>query len=162
MNQALAGSGHAPADASLDAATLAVRLEALEARVGPEIRLVSRYSLGRHTTFQIGGEADLYFEPPTVEALAAVLAAASEIGVPVTCLGGGSNVLVSDAGVRGLVIRLGKAFAYIRETGDDDTGVSFEVGAACAPRDFPFMGSRPSSNPSNTPLAILIAIVRLR
>jgi UDP-N-acetylmuramate dehydrogenase len=114
----------------LDAAALAQRLEALAARIGTAASLAPRHSLRRYTTFQIGGEADLFFEPASIESLAEVLAAAHEIGVPVTCLGGGSNVLVSDAGIRGLVVRLGKAFAYIRETGEDDAGVSFEVGAA--------------------------------
>ncbi len=133
MNQAVAGPPPASAvgdRAPIDAATLAPRMEALGARVGTGVLLSPRHSLRRYTTFQIGGEADLFFDPPSVEALAAVLAAASELGVPVTCLGGGSNVLVSDAGVRGLVVRLGKAFTYIRETGEDETGVHFEVGAA--------------------------------
>ncbi|MFN2427418.1 MAG: UDP-N-acetylmuramate dehydrogenase, partial [Candidatus Binatia bacterium] len=76
------------------------------------------------------GPADLFVEPNSLEELSAVLAAAHQTGVPVTCLGGGYNVLVSDAGVRGLVVRLGKAFAYIRETGADDAGVTFDVGAA--------------------------------
>jgi UDP-N-acetylmuramate dehydrogenase len=130
VNQAPAGSDSSATPNHLDAATLAHRIAALEARVGSSAKLSPRYALGRHTTFQIGGEADLYFEPDSIEQLAAVLAAASEIGVPVTCLGGGSNILVSDVGVRGLVVRLGKPFAYIRETGEDETGVSFEVGAA--------------------------------
>ena len=105
-------------------------MEALAARLEPVAHLASAHSLRRYTSFQIGGLADLFVEPTSVEALAAVLAAAHQAGVPVTCLGGGSNVLVSDAGVRGLVVRLGKSFAYIRETGEDETGVSFEVGAA--------------------------------
>lgn len=104
-------------------AELGRRLEGLGA-------LHRAYPLGRITSFQIGGAADLYFEPASVEALAAALAAARELDVPVTCLGGGTNVLVSDRGVRGLVVRLGKAFEYMRWLGEDGDCADIEVGAA--------------------------------
>ena len=57
------------------------------------------------TTFRVGGPADWLVEPRTSDEIVAALKLASEAGVPVTMLGGGSNVLVSDDGVRGLVIR---------------------------------------------------------
>jgi UDP-N-acetylmuramate dehydrogenase len=57
------------------------------------------------TTFKVGGAADLFVEPHTGDELVRVLEAAKAHGVPSTMLGGGSNVVVSDAGVRGLVIR---------------------------------------------------------
>ncbi|HYC54075.1 MAG TPA: UDP-N-acetylmuramate dehydrogenase [Candidatus Binatia bacterium] len=78
------------------------------------------FELRRHTSFQIGGPADLYFDPPSIQALSAALSAATENGVPVTVLGGGTNVLVSDAGVRGLVVHLGKAFEYIHDLGEGE------------------------------------------
>jgi UDP-N-acetylmuramate dehydrogenase len=58
------------------------------------------------TTFRVGGPADWLVETRSNEELVAALALARREGVRVTILGGGSNVLVSDAGVRGLVIRL--------------------------------------------------------
>jgi UDP-N-acetylmuramate dehydrogenase len=58
------------------------------------------------TTFQIGGPADWLVEIRSADELMAVVLAAREAGVPLTPLGGGSNVLVADAGVRGLVVRL--------------------------------------------------------
>jgi UDP-N-acetylmuramate dehydrogenase len=58
------------------------------------------------TTFKVGGPADWLIDIRTAEELLEVLAAARERGVPVTVLGGGSNVLVADAGVRGAVLRL--------------------------------------------------------
>ena len=61
--------------------------------------------LGPFTTFGVGGPADWLVEARSVETLQAVLQLAAESGVPVELLGGGSNVLISDAGVRGLVIR---------------------------------------------------------
>ncbi len=60
--------------------------------------------LARHTTFHIGGPADLFAAVTTVEQLEKLAELAVEHGIPATILGGGSNVLVSDAGVRGLVI----------------------------------------------------------
>ncbi|MSO46289.1 MAG: UDP-N-acetylmuramate dehydrogenase [Acidobacteria bacterium] len=57
------------------------------------------------TTFRVGGPADWLVEPRTSDEIIAALKLASKAGVAVTMLGGGSNVLVSDEGVRGLVIR---------------------------------------------------------
>jgi UDP-N-acetylmuramate dehydrogenase len=57
------------------------------------------------TTFRVGGPADWLIEVRTVDQLIPVLALAREAGMPVTVLGGGSNVLVADRGIRGVVIR---------------------------------------------------------
>ena len=60
--------------------------------------------LARHTTFGIGGPADLYLKITGRAALAQAATRARQAGVPLLVLGSGSNVLVGDAGVRGLVI----------------------------------------------------------
>ncbi len=60
--------------------------------------------MARHTTLRIGGPADLWYAPPSIPALARALAWAGEHGLPVTPVGGGSNLLVRDGGVRGLVV----------------------------------------------------------
>ncbi|MFC1463279.1 MAG: UDP-N-acetylmuramate dehydrogenase [Candidatus Brachytrichaceae bacterium NZ_4S206] len=60
--------------------------------------------LSKHTTARIGGPADLLIEVRTTDELIAVAQRAEEMGLPYLVLGGGANVLVSDAGVRGLVI----------------------------------------------------------
>jgi UDP-N-acetylmuramate dehydrogenase len=62
-------------------------------------------SLAPLTTFRVGGPADWLVEPRTSDEIVTALKLASEARVAVTMLGGGSNVLVSDDGVRGLVIR---------------------------------------------------------
>jgi len=62
-------------------------------------------SLAPLTTFRVGGPADWLVEPATSDEILTALKLASEAGVAVTMLGGGSNVLVSDDGVRGLVVR---------------------------------------------------------
>lgn len=61
--------------------------------------------LGPLTTFKVGGPADWLIDVHRGDVLTQVLAIARAAGVPVTVLGGGSNVLVSDAGVRGIVVR---------------------------------------------------------
>jgi len=57
------------------------------------------------TTFKVGGRAEWLIQPHDGAAVATALGVAHAHGVPVTVLGGGSNVLIADAGVRGLVIR---------------------------------------------------------
>lgn len=58
------------------------------------------------TTFKVGGAADWLIDIASEDELRQALAVARSHGLPVTILGGGSNVLVSDAGVRGLVLRV--------------------------------------------------------
>ena len=58
------------------------------------------------TTFKVGGPADWLIDVRSVDDLTAVLSAAKDCGVPVTLLGGGSNVLIADRGIRGAVVRL--------------------------------------------------------
>lgn len=58
------------------------------------------------TTFKVGGAADWLVDVTSETELRAALEIAGSAGIPVTILGGGSNVLVSDAGVRGLVLRV--------------------------------------------------------
>src|SRR5438445_8611172 len=66
--------------------------------------LLTHEPLRHHTTFRIGGPADFYFDARTPGEVAAGLAAAHDSGIPVFLLGGGSNLLVSDQGFRGLVV----------------------------------------------------------
>jgi UDP-N-acetylmuramate dehydrogenase len=61
--------------------------------------------LSGYTRFGIGGPADLYAETGSVEAFAAALAAARESGIPTVVIGGGTNLIVSDLGFRGIVLR---------------------------------------------------------
>src|SRR5262249_59907958 len=68
-------------------------------RVRPEVPLAGM------TTFRVGGPAEWLIETRTSDEIVAALRVAHQEGVSTTILGGGSNVLVSDAGIRGLVIR---------------------------------------------------------
>ena len=60
--------------------------------------------LARHTTFGVGGPADLFLTVRSAEALAKATNAAHDAGVKTFVLGSGSNILVADAGIRGLVL----------------------------------------------------------
>ena len=73
--------------------------------------------MGPHTTFGVGGPADLFVSPSTVEGVAAVARIARQNGALLHVLGCGSNVLVSDEGVRGIVMHLGESFAGISREG---------------------------------------------
>src|SRR5919107_2331084 len=68
-------------------------------------RVRTHVPLAPFTTFKVGGPADLLFEPRSSDDMIRALVMASNAGVRVTVLGGGSNVLIGDGGVRGLVIR---------------------------------------------------------
>lgn len=91
--------------------------------------------LGPLTTLGIGGSARWFFEPRTVRELARLRAALSANDVPVRFLGNGSNLLVSDEGVRGAVVSF-RRLNFIEPVGDvdlraprDDDPVELDVGA---------------------------------
>ncbi len=67
----------------------------------------------RHTTFRIGGPADIFVQPSEPDDLAEVLHFARAKGLPYRVIGNGSNLLAGDIGIRGLVIRLAPRFNEI-------------------------------------------------
>src|SRR4051812_17387973 len=71
----------------------------------PSEHLQANVPLAPYTTFRIGGPADLLFEATSADALAHAVVSAREAGIPWFVLGLGANVLISDKGFRGLVIR---------------------------------------------------------
>ncbi|MDO5726025.1 MAG: UDP-N-acetylmuramate dehydrogenase [Tissierellia bacterium] len=70
-------------------------------------------SMKDYTSFKIGGPADILIEPSSIEELKNAIVQAKEFDLPYMILGNGSNVLVSDKGIRGVVIRLGDKFSEI-------------------------------------------------
>ncbi len=83
----------------------------------PEEQVLTDESMARHTTFRIGGNADVFVLPASIEELLAVLKLTKRYSVPLTVLGNGSNVLVRDGGIRGAVVSFGKPFSYIEMEG---------------------------------------------
>jgi len=76
------------------------------------------FPLARLTTVRTGGSADFYARPGTPEGLAALLAWTDVEGIEVGVVGSGSNLLVSDAGFPGLIMKLDGALASIERDGD--------------------------------------------
>lgn len=70
-----------------------------------------------HTTFKIGGPADCLIFPASMEETEKVLALVNEYQLPLTILGNGSNVLVQDKGIRGVVVKFARPMAKIRHEG---------------------------------------------
>jgi UDP-N-acetylmuramate dehydrogenase len=73
--------------------------------------------LKRYTAWKIGGPADALLEPGNTDELIEAIKKAREHGIPVTVLGGGTNVLVRDGGIRGLTIRLAKSLKGVEIEG---------------------------------------------
>ena len=72
----------------------------------------------QYTTLRLGGKADWLAFPRNAEEIAALYAEAGQAGLPVTVIGHGSNLLVLDGGIRGLVIRVEKNMRSIRREGN--------------------------------------------
>lgn len=102
-------------------------IERLAAEVSRFGELRTAEPLARHTTFGVGGPADLFLTVRSADDLAAASAAAADADVPVFILGSGSNILVADAGIRGLVID-----NRARAESLDGTTVRIESGASFA------------------------------
>ena len=79
----------------------------------PEKTILLDEPMSKHTTFRIGGNADM-FVSPEVKDVPQIIALAKEYQVPVTIIGNGSNLLVGDKGIRGLVLSFGKAAEYVK------------------------------------------------
>ncbi len=109
------------------------------------VAVVAGEILARHTTFRIGGPADLYAAATTVEQLRRLADLAAEQGLPTTILGGGSNILISDTGVRGLVIA------------NQTRGIEWRINESRIPREGDALSESPSAIGQKPSTAQLIA-----
>jgi UDP-N-acetylmuramate dehydrogenase len=87
--------------------------------------------LSRHTSFRIGGAADVWVEVADALEIRRVQAFAAATALPLFVLGGGTNVLLSDRGVRGVVLHLGRPLAALQWRANG-TGQHVRAGAAAA------------------------------
>lgn len=88
----------------------------------------------KHTTFKVGGTADIFVIPKVTE-IASVVEICKSFGEPVTIIGNGSNLLVGDGGIRGIVLNIGKNMKKIEIEGDTlkiEAGASLAATAAAA------------------------------
>ena len=94
-------------------------------------RIRQNEPMKNHTTFRVGGPADIFLTP-SAEELPAVLSVCREEQVPVTVIGNGSNLLVGDQGIRGVVICIGFGMRGIRVDGEKiflEAGVTLAAAA---------------------------------
>ena len=91
--------------------------------------------MARHTTFKIGGPAKYFVEADSVKTVKEALAAAKEYSVKSYVIGNGSNLLVSDSGIDGLVVMMGNKFSEVRAEGEyiyAEAGAKLSKIARCA------------------------------
>jgi UDP-N-acetylmuramate dehydrogenase len=77
--------------------------------------------LKNHTTLKIGGPADLYFEPKNIDSLKKAIAYIKDANVPVRAIGRGSNLLVADGGIEGVVIKVGEGLNHLEQNENNIT-----------------------------------------
>ena len=82
-----------------------------------ENQILEAEPMSRHTTFRIGGPAELFLVPKSTEEIAGIFKICREEGIPWFVLGNGSNLLVSDKGYQGVVIQLYKGFGEVKVQG---------------------------------------------
>ena len=115
-----------------------MRKEMVQSPLVQELRLIQgamlkvAEPLARYTTIKIGGPADYFLDLESRSGLVMTLRTLGRYGIPFHLLGRGSNVLVSDIGVRGAVLRLGGEFKEIQWGGEDgqpwgNIGAAFPV-----------------------------------
>lgn len=111
-----------------------IRLELIE-RLRESIpkKQISEFApMSRYTTLRLGGPADVLVQVSSAEQISCALAAAHALEVPVTILGNGSNLLVRDGGIRGLVIHVGELFSAVSDPvplGDGRYAITAQGGA---------------------------------
>lgn len=98
---------------------------ALVAALGRE-DVLRNEPMARHTTFKVGGPADFYVRPRSAQGVAVALAAAQEAGVAWRIMGCGSDLLVADAGLDGVVVEIG---AHLSAISVEGTTVHAQAGA---------------------------------
>ncbi len=98
----------------------------LDEITGHQGRVKKNESMKEHTTFKIGGPADIFVQPASSGEIAEIVKFLREKNVPIMVNGNGSNMLVLDGGIRGVVINLGKNISDIRV---DGTKVYAQAGA---------------------------------
>jgi len=118
---------------SMPASTLAADAlaEVLATRLGPDSLIRRREPMARRTTMRVGGVADLLVEPGSEKDLAIVLEETHGHGLPWRVIGRGSNLLVRDAGIRGVVICLARPAFSVLEV----EGPMLRCGAGCRLKD---------------------------
>ena len=96
----------------------------------PDVELRFEEALAKHTSFRIGGDAEVMAFPKTKEELADILKICAELNRKCAILGAGTNVLAPDEGVRGLVVCLKDCFGGMERL--DETRIRVMAGMTMA------------------------------
>lgn len=96
--------------------------------LSPE-QIYQNESMHEHTTFRIGGPADWFVTPSTEEEIQKVMKLGASNKMDIYIVGNGSNLLVGDRGIRGLVIQIGRVFGQIEVCGEE---IYAQAGASLA------------------------------
>lgn len=104
-----------------------IRLGAMLREQFPELDIREQEPMNRHTTFRVGGRVSLYIRPTSVEEVLGICRVLKHEGIHPFLMGRGSNLLVSDEELEGVVIQLAENFSEIRPEGD--TGLYAQAGA---------------------------------
>lgn len=96
----------------------------------PALELRLDEPMRRHTTLRLGGPADVWARPADEATLARLLAACSALAIPTTFVGSGTNLLVRDGGLRGVVVNLGHLNRVERPDPAQPTRVEVEAGCS--------------------------------
>lgn len=92
----------------------------------PSLEIKQNEDMSKHTSFKVGGKADIWIKIKTIEELKYILQYTRKNKIPLTILGNGSNVIVKDKGIRGITIILELKEIEIKE---EDGKVAITVGA---------------------------------
>ncbi len=98
----------------------------------PQLQWERNRGLRNLTSFGIGGPAQVLVRVNSVDALMRLQQRVHAQGIQVTMLGGGTNVLISDAGIQGITLKLGKGFEYYKVLSRDQDCVYVKAGSATA------------------------------
>ncbi|MFI3175078.1 MAG: UDP-N-acetylmuramate dehydrogenase [Bacillota bacterium] len=80
-----------------------------------------QHSIKKNTTFRIGGTADIFLQPSSIDEIQKILELTKKYEIPVEVIGNGSNILVGDQGVLGVVLQIGSAFSEVLVDGNSIT-----------------------------------------
>lgn len=103
-------------------------LQKIKERI-PQDRIHLQAPMSEHTTLRIGGPADILVKAQSAQEIAYLVTSANDFHIPVLILGNGSNLLVKDGGIRGLVIKFGEEMAVLSVEG---TTLTAKAGASLA------------------------------
>ena len=98
----------------------------------PEMEVLKNESMKKHTSFKIGGNAEIYAKANTLDEIKYALELCQTNNIPLNVVGNGSNLLVNDEGIKGLVLKICLDYINIEYTHEEDAIVTVGSGVLLA------------------------------